>query len=110
MNIGVVGSRKYRNYRALEGVLKNYIKDNNINEVKIISGGALGADKMAERFASENNYPIQIFEPNWTLYGKKAGFCRNEIIVKNSDVIIAFWDGISKGTESTIKIAKKIKC
>ena len=40
-------------------------------------------------------------------YGKRAGLIRNEKIVENSSVIVAFWDGESKGTFHTIQLAKK---
>jgi len=30
----------------------------------------------------------------------------NAIIISNSDIVLAFWDGKSKGTENTIKTAK----
>ena len=39
------------------------------------------------------------------MYGKSAGFKRNDQIVYNSDCIIAFWDGKSKGTLNTVSTA-----
>ncbi len=45
---------------------------------------------------------------DWLNLGKRAGYVRNTDIVKNSDMIIAFWDGNSKGTKHTIGLAQKM--
>lgn len=73
----------------------------------IVSGGAIGADKLAEEFSEEFDIPKKIFKPEWEKYGKSAGFIRNKKIVEASDIIFAFWDGISKGTKSTINLARE---
>ena len=41
-------------------------------------------------------------------YGKAAGVLRNEEMVKDYDAVIAFWDGKSKGTLSTIRYAERV--
>ena len=52
---------------------------------------------------------------NWDLYGKSAGFRRNiemadYAIADNSrGILLAFWDGKSKGTKHMIDIANKYK-
>lgn len=102
MKFGVVGSRNFNNYELLNKTLSEY---DNINY--IISGGAYGADKLAERYAINNNIKTIIFLPEWSKYGKSAGFIRNKLIVNESDIIIAFWDGKSKGTKLTIDLIKK---
>ena len=73
----------------------------------IISGGANGADTLAEMFADKFGCPILIIRPDWDAYGKRAGFLRNEEIVNEADVVLAFWDGESKGTKHTINLTKK---
>ena len=73
----------------------------------IVSGGAKGADSLSERWAKENNIETLIFIPDWNKHGKKAGFLRNEDIIKSSDAVIAFWNGESRGTLSSINLAKK---
>lgn len=75
----------------------------------IISGGARGADLLAERFAMQYSIPTEIFLPDWAKYGKKAGLIRNKEIISSADQVIAFWDGESNGTRSSINIAKKLK-
>ena len=105
MKLAVVGSRNFNDYELLK------FKLDTIHSVKpislIISGGAVGADSLSERWAKENNIPTKIFIPDWNKFGKKAGFLRNEDIIKSSDAVVAFWDGISRGTLSSINLAKK---
>lgn len=72
-----------------------------------MSGGAKGADSLAERFAKENNIETMIFPADWDKYGKNAGYIRNKDIISNSDIVIAFWDGKSKGTKISIDLAKQ---
>ena len=103
MKIAVVGSRNFSNYQILKDTLDKYK-----NKCKlIISGGAKGADKLAEKYAEENGIETKIFKPDWKRYGKGAGLIRNKQIVENADLIIAFWDGKSKGTAHTITYAQK---
>lgn len=103
MKTAVVGSRIFADYNKLAAYLDT-IKD---KITLIVSGGAKGADSLGERWAYKNSIPTLIFKPDWSKYGKGAGFIRNEDIVKNSDMILAFWDGKSKGTEHTINLAKQ---
>jgi len=86
-------------------MVKEALRDLSITE--IVSGGAKGADTLAEQFAKENNLPVKIFKPDWAKYGRGAGPVRNKQIVEYADKVIAFWDGESKGTKSSIDLAEK---
>lgn len=101
LHLAVVGSRSFENYKFLENTL------NKENIFKIISGGARGADSLAEKYAKLNSIPIEIIKPNWNKYGRRAGVIRNASIVKNANHVIAFWDGTSRGTLSTINLCMK---
>lgn len=102
MKVGIVGSRGFMNYQMVCDEMSL------IDDVEVVvSGGARGADFLGEKWAKDNNKEILIFKPDWNKYGKRAGFIRNEDIVKNSDYVIAFWDGESKGTKSSIDLCKK---
>lgn len=103
MKYAIVGSRNFNDYELLKTKLSEY------DITYIVSGGASGADSLAEKYAKEFDIPIFIYYPEWERYGKKAGFVRNKLIVDASDVIIAFWDGISRGTSSTINYANQVK-
>ena len=102
--LAIVGSRTFSDYALLKKTLDEY---KNIS--KIISGGARGADKLGEKWAKENNIETLIFLPDWNKYGRAAGVIRNRDIVSNSDTVIAFQDGKSTGTLSSINLAKKLK-
>ncbi|MCX6152589.1 MAG: DUF2493 domain-containing protein [Candidatus Kapabacteria bacterium] len=106
--IGIVGTRCFNDYELLKKVVLIYIQENQIDNPMIISGGAIGADKLAEQFANENNFEIIVFKPDWKKYRKSAGLKRNCKIVESSNVVIAFWDGISKGTKNTMDICAKM--
>lgn len=105
VNIAIVGSRNFYDY----DILVEFIKENiDINIIKlVISGGAVGADSLAERFAYNFNIEKKIFKPDWQKYGKRAGFLRNKTIIENADIVFAFWDGESRGTLSSINLAKE---
>lgn len=95
----VIGSQTYTNYKELEQVLDAL-------DVKlIVSGGARGADRLAELYASARSLPIEVHEAKWDLYGKGAGFRRNIQIIDSCDEVVAFWNGRSPGTRHSITYA-----
>jgi hypothetical protein len=100
MVAAIIGSRSFKDYECMKKTLKNR------KMIGIISGGAKGADSLAERYAQENSLPITIIIPEWGKYGKAAGIIRNKEIVKKADVVFAFWDNKSKGTKASIDFAK----
>lgn len=81
--------------------LDNYHKDYPITEV--VSGTAEGADRLGEFWAYRNQIPIKIFKPDWDKFGKAAGHIRNKAMAEYADRVIAFWDGISRGTKNMIE-------
>lgn len=87
--------------------------ENELNGIKptielLISGGANGADRFAEKWALDNKVPIEVIKPDWKKYGRAAGIIRNKQIIEASDYCYAFWDGKSKGTLFSINYCKKI--
>ena len=87
----------------MENTLKPYKHDISV----IVSGGAQGADKLAERFAKKYNIPTTIFMAQWIKYGKSAGFIRNKEIIDTCDAVVAFWDEKSPGTKHSLTLAKQ---
>lgn len=106
MKIAVIGSRSFNDYVFLKDTLLKIISGIS-SDVTIVSGGAKGADILSEKFARENNLQTEIYLPDWKKFGRGAGIVRNKDIVNASDIVVAFWDGKSKGTLSSINIAKK---
>jgi hypothetical protein len=99
--VAVIGSRSFNNFDLLKATLANLSIDS------IISGGAKGADSLAKKYASDHSIPIQEILPEYKKYGRVAPIKRNESIVLLSNLVIAFWDGKSKGTKYSIDFAKK---
>jgi len=102
--IVVAGGREFDNYDLLYSTLKPIITNDDI----IVSGGAIGADQLGEKFAIANDVALTFFLPDYNKYGKKvAPLIRNEQMAKFSNYLIAFWDGLSTGTAHMIGMAKK---
>ena len=99
MKVAIIGSRQFSDYDLLKKHLNKF--DGVVKE--IVSGGAEGADTLAERFAKEKGIKMTVVKPDWSKYGKSAGVIRNKEIVEKADYCVAFWDGKSKGTGSGIK-------
>lgn len=98
MKIAVIGSRK------IKVDIGRYIPQ---GITLLISGGAAGVDQLAERWAREHGVPVQSIRPDSIRYGRAAPLVRNREIVKQAEMVVALWDGASKGTKYTIDYAKK---
>lgn len=72
----------------------------------IISGGAGGVDTLAEQYADTHRLSKYIIRPRYELYGRAAPLKRNEEMVDIADAVLVIWDGVSRGTQHTIKYAK----
>lgn len=95
MKVAVVGSR---NLDVIN--LGKYLPE---NTTEIISGGATGVDTSAKKYALANDIKLTEFLPEYRKYGKLAPLIRNAQIIEGADLVVAFWDGKSKGTKSVIE-------
>src|SRR5690348_13264541 len=90
--IAVVGSREFGNYEQLKYEVESR---RNAAEDWVVSGGAKGADSMAQRLTKETGGAILIHYPKWHnengIFLRGAGFDRNKKIVESSDVVLAFY-------------------
>lgn len=105
--IGVVGSRTFANYNQISNYLNRILKRGDI----IVSGGAVGVDSMAQRYAKEHGHRIIICYPDYEFHGKGATFVRNKEIVEHSDFVVAFYSAgrfQQGGTSNTIEWARKL--
>lgn len=106
----VVGSRGFTDYSLLENTLDRLLM--NQTSVSIVSGGAKGADSLAELYATNRGYRCIVFPADWKQYGRAAGIIRNEQMHKfiaqyEKRGCVAFWDGQSRGTQSNFSLAKQ---
>ena len=103
IKLAIIGSRSFNDLDKLELGINQL----NVQIDKVISGGATGADKLGEKWAKLNGIEIELHLPEWEKYGRSAGIIRNKVIIQNCDYCLAFWDGKSKGTYSSIELCKK---
>lgn len=108
----IAGSRDYDDYQRMAYVTDRMLKgiaDAGM-PVTIISGGARGADTLAERYAKERGFELNVMPADWDNLGKRAGYIRNRAM---SDYVsqfsqkgmLCFWDGQSKGTRDNFSLA-----
>lgn len=76
---------------------------------ELISGGAKGVDACVKNYANEWGIPLTEFLPDYRHYGKGAPLKRNRTIVETADAVVAFWDGLSKGTAYVIDLCAKMR-
>ena len=103
MKVLVCGSRSWDNIHTIRMRILS-LPDN----TEIIHGGASGADRTAACLAEDFGFTVREFKADWDGEGKSAGFKRNlRMLDESPDLVIAFWDGRSRGTRHTITEARK---
>ena len=94
MKVAIIGSR------GLEVPdLDKYIPP---ETTEIVSGGAKGVDTSARLFARMKGFKLTEFFPEYDKYNRAAPLKRNIQIIEYADVVLAFWDGKSRGTKFVI--------
>ena len=99
MKIAVIGSR------GIAAVnLEKYLPP---ETDEIVSGGAKGVDTVAKEYANRNGIKLTEFLPEYDKYGRGAPLKRNITIIEYADMVLAFWDGKSRGTKFVIDNCKR---
>jgi hypothetical protein len=121
MKVIIAGGREFNNYGLVKTKCDYFLK--NHGDIEIVSGrcstgiktfttsdgiNVFGADGLGELYAAENNYKVLPYPADWKMHGKAAGPIRNEQMAQEAHVLIAFWDGISKGTKGMIDYMKSM--
>ena len=99
MKIAIIGSR---NLGVID--LENFLPE---DITEIVSGGARGVDTCAREYALAHGIKLTEFLPNYNRYGRGAPLKRNLEIIAYADLVLAFWDGKSRGTKYVIDNCKK---
>ena len=110
MIIVVTGSRGFKDrflvYQALTAL--SLTGENHT----LYHGGCRGVDQWAEEQARDLGWFTACFEADWFNAGKAAGPIRNQKMIDHAQrkqearekvLVLAFWDGKSRGTWDTIK-------
>lgn len=123
MKLIIAGSRTFDDYALLcketvrfvysemyDPTLPTTVNISNIislRDLTIISGMAIGADTVGCKFAESCKLKLITCPANWNLYGKRAGYIRNDEMAKLATHAIVFWDGKSKGSKHMIDLCVK---
>ena len=95
MRVAVVGSRSL-SVKDLGEFLPEGVSE-------ILSGGARGVDASAKEYAEAKGIPLREFLPEYERYGRAAPLRRNLALLAEADLVLAFWDGRSRGTAFVIR-------
>ena len=103
----VCGSRNFTDKEICFKALDQLLGEN--PNVEIVSGHAKGADQFGEEYAALHGIPTKVFLSDWKRYGRGAGLIRNQEMLayskEESSLVVAFWDGKSKGSKNMIETA-----
>ena len=100
-SLAIVGSRTMTDWALFREGIAQCLENFGELPVKVVSGGAKGADRMARVWAKQNEIELVEFLPDW------KGIVRNADIVKASDKVLAFPSKKGRGTQNTIARAQK---
>lgn len=118
----ITGSRSWDNYKSIQHrmmeAISEWLEDNPeyrrqpmADWLTVVHGGCpSGADRLADYFARNTlNCKVVVYPADWAQYGRRAGFVRNLIMVKqsNADACLAFIRDKSKGATGCRNEAKK---
>lgn len=101
----VAGCRWFNDYQRSHWELHNLLWQCPNERLCIIHGGAQGADRQGERYATDRGLWPVLFFADWWAHGKGAGHIRNGEMAQVGTHLIAFWDGESRGTKNMIEQA-----
>ena len=101
MRVAIVGSRHF----AEPDRVTDYVKSLPAGS-SIITGSASGVDAAATKAARTHGLSVRVMPASFDeLADASKSAARNQRLVDACDVLVAFWDGSSKGTRSTVERA-----
>ncbi len=107
--LAIVGGRNFSDWADFQAILGEYTKKHGM-PARVVSGGAVGVDHMAARWAMSRPEGVMFreFKPDWTKNGRAAGILRNTDIVAAADRVLALRNPSSKCTHDSIRKAKEM--
>jgi predicted Rossmann fold nucleotide-binding protein DprA/Smf involved in DNA uptake len=101
LRVAIVGSRHFSDPDRVVDYVKGLPP-----RASIITGGASGVDAAATKAAREQGLAVQVMPASFDeLADASKSAARNQRLVDACDVLVAFWDGASKGTRATVERA-----
>ena len=109
LRVIIAGKRDFNDFGRLCRFCDNILAAHKefFNIITIISGNAIGTE-----YAKLRGYNLMIFPAEWFKYGRRAGIIRNTQMADYATsngvegILIAFWNGLSKGTGNMIEQAQ----
>ncbi len=101
MRVAIVGSRHFTEPdRVVEYVRSLPAR------ASVVTGSASGVDAAATRAARERGIAVLVMPASFDeMSDAGKSEARNRRLVEACDVLVAFWDGASKGTRATVERA-----
>lgn len=104
VRVVVTGSRGWTNAGAIHRRLSLLPEGSTI----IHGRAGSGADWIADVYARQLDFDVVRMPADWDLYGRRAGIVRNiEMLNTDPELVLAFWDGESRGTRHCVEEARK---
>lgn len=103
MRIVISGSRTITDEKWIERILCGQLGSGDL----VVTGGCRGVDKIAHDWARRMFCKTKVMPADWDTHGKAAGPIRNAQMMEDADLLLAFWDGKSRGTRNAIDEARK---
>ena len=101
MRIAIVGSRRFSEPERVSEYVNSLPP-----RASIITGSASGVDAAATKAARARGIAIKVMPAAFDeLVDSRKSDARNQRLVDACDVLVAFWDGTSKGTRNTVERA-----
>jgi hypothetical protein len=112
MKLAIIGSRSITDSVTVLKAVDEYV--NELKPSVILMGAAKGIDPVVAHYAKSHQIDIVEFVPYHLIdstvpFDSKYFFIRTKQLLNNADVLLAFWDKQSKGTEYAIKYAQKLE-
>jgi len=101
LRVAIVGSRRFPEPERVTEYVRSLPA-----RASIITGSASGVDAAATKAARDKGIPVQVIPASFEeLADASKSAARNQRLVDACDVLVAFWDGASKGTRTTVERA-----
>jgi predicted Rossmann fold nucleotide-binding protein DprA/Smf involved in DNA uptake len=101
VKVAIVGSRRFSEPDRVTEYVNGLPA-----RASIITGSASGVDAAATKAARARGLGVQVMPASFEeVADASKSAARNQRLVDACDVLVAFWDGTSKGTRSTVERA-----
>jgi predicted Rossmann fold nucleotide-binding protein DprA/Smf involved in DNA uptake len=98
VRVAIVGSRRFSEPERVNDYVKSLPP-----RASIITGSASGVDATATKAARARGIAVKVMPAAFDeLADERKSAARNQGLVDACDVLVAFWDGTSKGTRTTV--------